>query len=358
LQENSNDLMTSYRRTAIIVLILGVVLLFALFFRTREDHDLFDPRYKVELVGNTMGTFYSIKYLDKETRDFQVQIDSLLRRFNQSLSTYDPDSEISRFNRQDTLRFESPFFLPVLEASLEVYKITGGAFDPTVMPLVNAWGFGPEKRRLPDAAQIDSLIELVGFNKVAWDKEKVYKLKPNVQLDFSAVAKGYGVDVVADFLIGRGIRNLMVEIGGEVVSRGRNENGDIWRIGITNPLPTESRGWLYAAISLENKAIATSGNYMNFYEEGGNIISHTISPFTGYPVRHELLSATVMANDCMTADAFATAFMVLGVEKSRELLKEHQHIEGYLIYAIADDKLDSYFTPGLKKVLREVDSPN
>jgi FAD:protein FMN transferase len=347
--------MTAFLKNAIILLIIGLVLILAWYFRGQDNEEIFHSRYKVEFAGSTMGTFYSIKYLDKETRDFQYQVDSLLNRFNQSLSTYDRNSEISRFNRQDTLWFESPFFLPVLEQSKEIYRISGGAFDPTVMPLVNAWGFGPEQRRLPDSIKIDSLLTLVGFNKIEWDNEKVYKLQPNVQLDFSAVAKGYGVDVIADYLQQKDIKNFMVEIGGEVVCRGRNENGDIWRIGITNPLPTASRGMLYAAISLEDKAIATSGNYMNFYEAGGNIIAHTISPFSGYPIHHELLSASVMANDCMTADAYATAFMVLGVEKSKRILDEQPQLEGYLIYVDEDDQLASYFTPGLKKVIREMD---
>jgi FAD:protein FMN transferase len=350
--------MASFLKNALILLIIGLVLMLAWFLRVQGSQDIFHSRYKLEFIGSTMGTFYSIKYLDKDTRDFQYQIDSLLHLFNQSLSTYDPQSEISRFNRQDTFWFESPFFLPVLERSREIYRISGGAFDPTVMPLVNAWGFGPEQKKLPDSLKIDSLLTLVGFNKIEWDNNKVYKLQPNVQLDFSAVAKGYGVDVIADYLLEQGIKNLMVEIGGEVVCRGRNENGEIWRIGITNPLPTKSRGWLYAAITLDNKAIATSGNYMNFYEEGGYIISHTISPFTGYPVRHELLSASVLANDCMTADAYATAFMVLGVEKSKLILDDQPKMDGYLIYVDNDNELTSYFTPRLKKVIREVEGGN
>jgi FAD:protein FMN transferase len=345
--------MVSIQKNILIASITVLVFVLAWYFRGHNDQSIFQPQYKVEFGGSTMGTYYIVRYLDKEQRDFNEQVDSLLFHFNRSLSTYIPTSEISRFNRQDTLQFEYPFFLPVLERSREIYRITGGAFDPTVMPLVNAWGFGPAQRSLPDTAKIDSLLNFVGFNKIEWDNEKVYKLQPNVQLDFSAVAKGYGVDLIADFIQKQGIQNVLVDIGGEVVCRGRNDRGEIWNIGIPNPLPVENSNRLYASIRLENRAIATSGNYMNYYEANGKIISHTISPFTGFPVRHEVLSASVVAEDCMTADAYATAFMVLGLDKSKQILEENTGLEGYLIYIDQNDSLASYFTPGILELLHE-----
>lgn len=321
----------------------------------RNRASLFNGRYKIELSGTTMGTVYSVKYLDRRQRDMQSQIDSVLEAFNQSLSTYIPYSEISEFNRGDTLVYRTPFFLPVLKKSREVYEKTHGAFDPTVMPLVNAWGFGPEKKSRPDSSLIDSLLQLVGFHHISFDEEKTFKNQPGVQLDFSAIAKGYGSDVIAEYLQSQGIENLMVEIGGEIVCRGKNEKGMPWRVGINSPLPTASGEWLYAILELENRAVATSGNYHNYYMEGEKVVSHTISPSTGYPVRHELLSASVVAEDCMTADAYATAFMVLGVEASKKILGENPQLEGYLIFKNNKDSLESFFTQGLRSILREVD---
>ena len=331
----------------------GVLLLIvvALWFY-REDDTLFQEKNVVVFSGSTMGTHYSVKYLDKQKRNFQEQIDSIFFLFNQSLSTYIPDSEISRFNRSDTLYFELPFFYPVLEKSREIYEQTGGAFDPTVMPLVNAWGFGPDRGPRPDSALVDSLLDRVGFDKIRFDKNKVYKTTPGVQLDFSALAKGYGVDVAAGFLTDKGIENLMVEIGGEVVCKGKNQSGGPWRIGVQNPLPDEGLNSYEAILYIDNKAMATSGNYLNYYTEDGATYVHTISPFTGYPVQRKLLSATVIAPDCITADAFATAFMVMGLEKTKQLVEEDERLEGYLIYLNARDSLETYYSRAVEDMIR------
>lgn len=343
--------MNPLRRNIAVPAIIALIFVIAWFLLT-DRRKIHHEKYKIELSGVTMGTIYNIRYLDLQQRDLQPQIDSLLDLFNQSLSTYIPDSEISTFNKKDTLVYYTPYFLPVLKKSSEVYEKTKGAFDPTVMPLVNAWGFGPEDKRKPDSLLIDSLMQFVGFDKIAFDAEKAYKKKEGVQLDFSAIAKGYGVDVAADYLVSQGISNLIVDIGGEVICRGKNEKGALWKIGINNPLPETGR-WLYAVLELNNRAVATSGNYQNYYEEGGKIISHTISPFTGYPVRHELLSASVVANDCITADAYATGFMVLGVDESKKILLENPELEGYLIFKNEQDSLDSFFTPGIQKMIEE-----
>lgn len=271
-------------------------------------------------------------------------VDSLLEQFNQSLNHYLPDSEISRFNRADSLQFSSPYFYPVLQRSEDVYQASNGAFDPTVAPLVNAWGFGPEGGKLPDSLGVDSLLRLVGFEKISFDQNQVVKKQPNVQLNFSAVAKGYGVDVVANYLQQRGIKNMMVEIGGEVVARGVNPKGEAWRIGIDNP---EQPGQMNVAVALVNQAMATSGNYMNYYEQDGQKYAHTIDPRTGYPVQHSVLSASVIAADCMTADAYATAFMVLELEETQAILAQNPTLDAYLIY---DDQgtLKTFVTSGIK----------
>lgn len=308
---------------------------------------------KVELQGSTMGTTYSVKYLDEEGRNFQPGIDSLLEVFNLSHSTYIPESEISRFNREALLKYESPFFYPVLERSKEIYEKTGGAFDPTIGPLVNAWGFGPEGVQTPDPARVDSLLHLVNFDSIFFDTVAVCKMMKGMKLDFSAIAKGYGVDVVAQFLKTRGIDNLFVEIGGEVYAEGVNERGKPWAVGVNYPTTNiEQQQAAMAIIPLENQAIATSGNYRNYYEKDGVKYSHTISPTTGYPVTHSLLSASVFAPDCMTADAYATAFMVLGVKEAIAIDEREDEIAIYLIYSDESGALQTFASPEVADKIR------
>ncbi|WP_017730112.1 FAD:protein FMN transferase [Nafulsella turpanensis] len=310
---------------------------------------------QVELTGRTMGTTYSIKYIEEDGQNFQFQIDSLLEVFNLSLSTYIPESEISRFNREALLKFESPFFYPVLKRSKEIFEKTEGAFDPTIGPLVNAWGFGPEEGRVPSKAKVDSLLQLVNYDSIFFDSVAVCKMVKGMKLDFSAIAKGYGVDVVADYLMDRGIENLFVEIGGEVYAHGLSERGVPWVVGVNYPtLDPEQQQSALAIIPLVNQAIATSGNYRNYYEVDGVRYSHTISPVTGYPVRHSLLSASVFAEDCMTADAYATAFMVLGTEKAIEIDREEEDIEVYLIYNDEKGALQTYASPEVEEKIKVV----
>lgn len=321
------------------------------------DSDPGPEGQKIELLGTTMGTTYAVKYLDPQARNLQPQIDSVLQAFNMSLSTYIPESEISRFNRQGQIRWDSPFFYPVLVRSKEIYKITGGAFDPTVGPLVNAWGFGPEARQSPTKERVDSLRQLVSYDSIVFDTASVQKKMADMQLDFSAIAKGYGVDVVSRYLMGNGIENLFVEIGGEIYAHGLSDRGSPWMVGVNYPSEDiEEQQQAQAIVGLENRAIATSGNYRNFYEVEGVKYSHTIDPESGYPVAHSLLSASVFAPDCMTADAYATAFMVLGWEKAAEIDKQEEEIEVYLIYSDEEGKLHTYASAGIEdkiKVIRQ-----
>jgi thiamine biosynthesis lipoprotein len=306
---------------------------------------------KVILSGNTMGTTFRIVYLDEQERNFQNSIDSLLLVFNASLSTYIPDSEISRLNKGDSLVYESEFFYPVLKSSKEIFEITNGAFDPTVGPLVNLWGFGPDGPQLKDSVNINQLLNLVGFQKIEFDSIRVKKMNPDIYLDFSANAKGYGVDIVGDFLKGKGIDNYLVEIGGELIAKGINEHGEIWKVGVSRPQDTSRSEELYSVIALHNKAMATSGNYRNYYEIGEMKISHTIDPKTGKPVRHGLLSATVLADDCMTADALATAIMVLGKDSAIALQEKQKDFEVFLIFSDSNGNLDSFASEGIKPFL-------
>lgn len=309
------------------------------------------PPAGVAISGETMGTTYSVKYLDPEKRNLQAGIDSVLQVFNQSLSTYIPDSEISRFNREDTFLFHLPYFLEVLEASKEVYQVSDGAFDPTIGPLARSWGFGPGREKIPDSARVDSLLLLVDFSGIQWDSEKVWKAKKGMMLDFNAIAKGQGVDVVANYLVTQGISDMFVEIGGEIVAKGTNPSGELWKVGINRPDANADQQSTEAIVQLDNRAIATSGNYRNFRVVDGKKFAHTISPFTGYPVEHSLLSASVFADNCMRADAYATAFMVVGLEKTKEILAADPTLDALLIYADENGEYQIFTTSGIEGYL-------
>lgn len=310
-----------------------------------------------ELRGAAQGTTYQIKYYDSLKRDFQPAIDSLLRLFDLALSTYVPASEISRFNAVDTKRlcYELPYFLPVLRKSKEVYEATGGAFDPTIAPLVRAYGFAPGAPPEPPTEPVlDSLRRLVGFSHIEFDESCVWKKQDFVQLDFNAIAQGYSVDVLAEYLLAQGVRHFMIELGGELRCAGKNREGTRWRIGIKDPVQAEQgKSIAYAIVELEDEGLATSGNYEKFYVKNGKKYTHTIDPRTGRPVTHTLLSATVIAPDAMTADAYATAFMVIGLDEARRLLDEHPELKAYLIY---DDRgtLKAFVSPALKQRIIEV----
>jgi thiamine biosynthesis lipoprotein len=311
-----------------------------------------EVRQYVEFTGKTMGpVVYSIKYYQPDGINYQMQIDSVLNLFNECLNTYRPNSEISIFNKGESITFQLPYFYPVLEGSRYVFEKTDGAFDPTIMPLVNAWGFGPDKQDLPDSTEVDSLRSIVDFELIKYDAKGVSKLKDGVSLDFSAIAKGYGVDVVGDFLESNGVVDYFVEIGGEILAKGVNAEGNPWRVGIINPVGDVFNRQLFASIDLRDKAIATSANNYNYIIDGGKRYVHTISPQTGYPIEHSLLSASVIADDCMTADAFATAFMVVGVKKAIEITKTEALIDVFLIYEDAEGNLQTYGSEGLDIIL-------
>lgn len=336
--------MFSRRRLLPLLLILAMVAM----YYWRQDAKL------MEIHGQTFGTIsYTIKYKDKQQRDFKNSIDSLLDVFNDAVSHYRPDSELSRFNKGSSVTFELPYMYPVLAASKHVYEATNGGFNPAVMPLVNAWGFGPDKSLEPDSLLIDSLRTFTNFNLVEFDKIKAWKLDDRVQLDFSAVAKGQGVDVVLAFLQSKGIENIFVEIGGEVNTRGTNAKGEPWRIAILDPISDAINQSYIAVVDLQDNALATSANNFNYVIKDGVRYSHTLNPFTGYPTHNTILSASVFANNCMTADAYATAFMALGEEKAKAIAKAQPEIEVYLVYSLPNGTTETYISEGLKEALHE-----
>jgi thiamine biosynthesis lipoprotein len=345
--------MNPFVRKRIVPLLFVIALFVVVFLRNRgSETDV------IMLQGRTMGPIeYHVKYLSADGISYQKEVDSLLAVFNQALSTYVPTSEISRFNQSDSLVFETGFMLPVLETSRYIHQVTEGAFDPTVGPLVNAWGFGPNKQPSADTAKVDSLLNLVGFNKIQFTSTYVTKGVSGMYLDFSAVAKGYAVDLVGNYLASKDIGNFMVEIGGEVTCKGKNEKGKLWLIGINNPDPDTDNEGVAATVGLENRAMATSGNYRNFYVLDGKKYAHTIDPASGRPVQHSLLSATVFASDCMTADALATACMVMGVEKSVALFEAHTELDAILIFSAENGDLHTVVTSGIKDKVKYLAFP-
>jgi thiamine biosynthesis lipoprotein len=312
--------------------------------------------YYITLTGPTEGTSYHITYQSSDSIDYQGEIDSLLRSFDLSLSTYEPSSIISRINRDEPDVPLSDYFVHCFNASGEIFNASGGAFDITVAPVVNAWGFGFTERANPDSAMIDSLLQYVGMDHVRMSGDRIVKDFPGIMLDVNAIAQGYAVDVVSEYFESKAISNYLVEIGGEVRAKGKNAHGDYWRVGIDKPIDGLQLPGLQmeAVVSLRNRALATSGNYRRYYIKDGVKYSHTIDPATGFPVQHNLLSATVVADECMIADGFATAFMVLGVDKSKSILKNREDLEAYLIYTDKSGKYAVYITPGMRKYISKI----
>jgi thiamine biosynthesis lipoprotein len=291
-------------------------------------------RNYIQLQGNAQGTTFQILYYDSLQRDFSAQVDSLLKQMDISLSTYVPQSIISRVNKNDSTVILDEHFTTVFNRAQEIAVISNGAFDITVAPLVNAYGFGFTKKENVDSLLIDSLLQFVGYQNVKIENGKLIKDKPQIQLDFNAIAQGYSVDVIANFLEEKSVSDYMVEIGGELRCKGVNAKGNYWNIGIDKPVENAEKREMQTVVSLKNRAMATSGNYRKFYEDGGMKYSHTLNPKTGWPVKHQLLSATVLADDAMTADAFATVFMVMGKDETLKFLENHKelNIQVYLIY--------------------------
>lgn len=324
------------------ILVIGTIFIIRQQHVTPYQHD----------EGFIFGTIYHITYQSDE--NYQKEIEEELQKVDQSLSPFNKGSIISKINRNENIKVDE-MFKEVFLLAEKISKETNGAFDITVAPMVNTWGFGFKQGKAPSKETIDSLRAIVGFEKVSLVNDYIKKQNPNTMLDCSAIAKGYGSDVVARLLKKKGIENFMVEIGGEVVTCGNSEKRVPWRIGVNKPtddsLNTNTE--LQTVLNVTDKAMATSGNYRNFYYKNGKKYAHTIDPKTGYSVQHNILSATVIANNCATADAFATSFMVLGMDGTKKILEQHPELLAYLIYSDAQGKNRVWYSPSMKKILAE-----
>lgn len=302
--------------------------------------------------GVAYGTTYSIVYESPDGEDFLRDIEELFQSYTLIFSPYEPASTISKVNRNEKVQLEQEF-IDCFEKAQTISERTNGAFDVTAGSLVNAWGFGPEKRKIVTDAMVDSLMRITGYKKVNILKKEFHKTTPGIKIDMNAISKGYTCDLMADFLEKKGCRNYMVEIGGEVAAKGVNSKGKTWVVGIRKPDENPFQTEIEAKLRLDNKAMATSGNYLNFYELDGKKYAHTIDPTTGYPVQHSLLSATVVANDCITADAYATAFMVLGKDLGIEIARQTPELQVYFIYADDQGTNKIYMSDGFGEFLVE-----
>jgi FAD:protein FMN transferase len=307
------------------------------------------PTYH-KIEGKTMGTTYHISYQGSDPVQIKTGIDSLLEVINLSMSTYIDSSTISKFNQADSLycfdNILDKHFQLVFDKAKEIYSLTGGAFDPSIMPLVNYYGFGYKEKKKVEKADTSKIIELMSL--LRFDSVSLYRpneknllciSKPasGVQIDFSAIAKGYGVDAVAEYLETNNIRNYMVEIGGEVRALGLSDKNKEWVIGINRPDENAGLNEVELPLKISNRSVATSGNYRNAYESKGHKFAHIIDPKTGFSRQTDILSASVIAKDCMTADAYATAFMVLGIDQSLQLIEQLKDVEACFIFDLEGD---------------------
>ena len=326
----------------LVFLIVGTVFIVRQQRSTPYQHD----------KGQVFGTFYHITYQNDTSLNNDILAE--LAKVDSALSMFNDKSIISRINRGEDVK-TNEMFDTVFNLAKNIADNTNGAFDITVAPLVNAWGFGFKTGNPPTKAAIDSLRSIVGYKKVALRNNRITKTDPRVMLDCSAIAKGYGCDVVAHLLQRHGIENYMVEIGGEVVTHGISEKRLPWKIGVTNPtddsLAVDKE--LQTVLNVKNMAMATSGNYRNFYYKNGKKYAHTIDPKTGYPVQHNILSATVLAKHCAEADAYATSFMVMGLDGAKKTLENHPELMAYLIYADNKGNMQVWYSPSMKDKIQK-----
>lgn len=339
------DLLKSYNLYALFVVIL--------FFGCKEKSvsQIIENR----ISGPALGTTYNLIYLSDEEIDFQVEIDSVFKVINQSLSTYIPTSDISKINNGDTTLVVDAMFQEVFQLSKEITQQTNGYFDPTVGTLVNAWGFGPGKQIQLDSAKVDSLLQYVGFDKVKLAKENTIQKNKNIKFDFNAIAKGYAIDRLALMFDENGIENYLLEVGGEVVAKGENKlKQKKWTAGVNDPNIVDRMAYR-AAIYLKDAAMASSGNYRHFRtdEKTGKKYVHTVNPKTGYTKNSNVLGATVIADNCAKADGYATAFMAMDLSETKKTLKNTTDLEVYIVYLNDKGETQDFMTDGFKTILMD-----
>jgi FAD:protein FMN transferase len=316
-----------------------------------------DFRKEITIAGRTMGTTYHVKVIGgyfSDTDRLRRHVETRLEEINRSMSTYRRDSEISRFNTAARAGKKFPVsrdFLNVMTVARRIYNLTGGAWDGTVKPLVNLWGFyGKSPRQdVPAKGEIDALLLRIGFDRIEILDGGLMKKTSDVSLDLASIAKGYGVDEIAALLADDGFHDVLVEIGGEVVARGHKMDGSLWRVGINRPRKDAPLDAVYTALRLKNRAVATSGDYRNFFQAEGISYPHVIDPRTGYPVKNRVVSVSIIADTCTFADGLATAIMVLGPEKGLSLINRLDGIEGLIVVGNEDGSLTDYYSVGFPK---------
>lgn len=344
-----------------------IAVMIALFLGCDAPVETTQDLRRYEIVGEAQGSTYSMVYYADSFAITKPAVDSILTDFDLAASTWVPNSVISSVNNDTTgvaslAGDKHGYFQTNFEVSKLIYSLTNGAFNPTVGKLVNAWGFGFSNKLEMDSAKVDSLLNTVGFDDKHMRIEsgkpaQLIKNNPNTYLDFNAIAQGHSIDVMSAYFRQHGVTDYMIEIGGELIAHGTKADGNLWRIGIDLPVEGNLQRQLAATVALDNKALATSGNYRKFYEKDGIKYAHTISPFTGFPVQHSLLSVTLVMDNCAWADAMATAFMVMGKDQALEFIQNHPelNIEGYFIWNNNAGEMETYITNGLASQLKEIE---
>ncbi len=337
------------KNTYIAVLLLVSAIIILLVSCSRKG----DTYQRVTFKGNIFGTYYAVSYYSTDGVNYQDDIDSIFNDFNNSMSYYVKESVLSKINRNET-DVPDDYFIKVFKRSMEISGETNGAFDVTVLPLVNLYGFGFQEKGKVTQGKIDSILEFVGYEKASLVDGRIIKEDKRLSFDFNAIAKGYAADIIGRYLESMGVESYLVEIGGDLVAHGLKPDGSGWLIGIETPPESfdKPQEWGYI-IEVSGNGVATSGSYRQYYvDDDGQKYSHTINPFTGKPVEHNLLSVTVVADDGMSADAYATAFMVMGLEKSKDFTESRDDLEAFFIYSSNGD-YESFASSGLMIKPRE-----
>ena len=289
---------------------------------------------KQQFMGITQGSYYSITYFDEQNRDFSRDFDSIFQEIESTLSLWDENSIIRKVNRNDSSVVLNQIFIDNFNYAIRAAEVSDGYFDPTVGPLVQAWGFHFKEGMEMTPEIVDSLKQLVGYRKIKIENGKVIKENPNMTLDFNAVAQGYTTDVIGDFLLSKNVNDFLVDVGGEILARGRKPNGDLWKVGIEKPAESkDAERIVQEIVDLDNRSIVTSGNYRKYVERGGKRYSHSLNPMTGYPSENSLLSATIIVENTAWADCLASICMVVGFEKAIEIIESSDcDVDAYFIY--------------------------
>lgn len=307
--------------------------------------------HKIVLQGLAQGSYYAVSYYDAENRNFQPEIDSIFHAVDMSVNLWVDSSIISKVNRNEDVTLDS-IFLDNFRIAMETARLSDGYFDPTISPIVAAWGFSYKRGDSITPQLIDSLKQLVDYRKIRIENGKVVKENPDMKLDFNAIAQGYTSDLIAAFLESRGIKNYLVDTGGEIMARGSKPNGQPWIVGIEKPAENwDSEQVVQTRITLRDKGLVTSGSTRKYTERNGRRYSHCIDPKTGYPVEHNVLSATVLAENSVWADALASICMVMGMEKSLPLIESMDGVEAYYIFVNDQNELETFATEGFRELL-------